>query len=132
MPDGVRVHVSFDRYSQDLAYAFICRNEVSRGVCQAESAKLWAGWFMDDLEETGDFGVFWSLLSAKLHKRVRCLAMDGEFTTHPVADVMPVLLNSGQSTSRDEAVDGTNGMPIDGAPLPSIDGDARMRTEHIL
>ena len=30
---GVRVHVSFDRYSQDLDYTFICRNEVNRGVC---------------------------------------------------------------------------------------------------
>ena len=36
---GVRVQVSFDRYSQDLAYTFICINEVNRGVCQAESAQ---------------------------------------------------------------------------------------------
>ncbi|KAF3551675.1 hypothetical protein DY000_02008114 [Brassica cretica] len=45
IPAGVRVHVSLDRYSQDLAYTFICKNEVSRGVCQAEAAELWAGWF---------------------------------------------------------------------------------------
>ena len=44
-PVGVRVHVSFDRYLQDVAYTFICRNEVGRGVCQAELAELWAGWF---------------------------------------------------------------------------------------
>ncbi|KAF2563306.1 hypothetical protein F2Q70_00017167 [Brassica cretica] len=49
--------------------------------------------FMDDLEETGDFGVFWSLLSAELHRRIRCLAMGGDLTT------------SGQSASRKEAVE---------------------------
>ena len=44
-PARVSAHVSFDRYSHDLAYTFICKNEVSRGVYQVESAKLWAGWF---------------------------------------------------------------------------------------
>ena len=89
---------------------------------------------MDDLEESGDFGVFWSLLSAELHRRVRCLAMDGDLPTvrlsssfdtryifklafqfhrfevnqHPVAEVMPVLLKSGQSASREEAVEKRN------------------------
>ncbi|KAF3574799.1 hypothetical protein F2Q69_00059727 [Brassica cretica] len=88
-------------------------------------------WFRDNLEECGDFGVFWSLLSAKLHGRVRCLAMDGDLPTirlspyvdtryrfeldfqcrqfgvnqHPVAEVMPILLKSGQSASREEAVE---------------------------
>ncbi|KAF2534680.1 hypothetical protein F2Q70_00029814 [Brassica cretica] len=86
---------------------------------------------MDDLEESGDFGVFWSLLSAKLHSCVRCLAMDGDLFTvrlssyfdtryifeldfqchrfegnqHHIADVMSVLLKSGQSASREEAVE---------------------------
>ena len=86
---------------------------------------------MDDLEECGDFGLFWSLLSAELHIRVRCLAMDGDLPTiilspyvkkryrfelafqchlfevnqHPVAEVMPVLLKSGQSASQEEAVE---------------------------
>ena len=81
--------------------------------------------FMDDLEESGDFGVFWSLLSAELHRRVRYLAMDGDLSNvrlspyfnriysfefdfqfhrfevnmHPVAEVMLILLKSGQSTS---------------------------------
>ena len=32
---GVKVHVSFDRYSQDLAYTFICKNVVSRAACPA-------------------------------------------------------------------------------------------------
>ncbi|KAG5375940.1 hypothetical protein IGI04_040536 [Brassica rapa subsp. trilocularis] len=122
IPTGVRIHVSFNRYSRDLAYTFICINEVSRGsVC----------WFRDDLEESGDFGVFWSLFSAELHRRVRCLAMDGdilivrlsssfnisyifelpfqchrfEVNQHPIADIMHVLLNSGQSASREEAVE---------------------------
>ena len=36
---------------------------------------------MDDLEESGDFGVFWSLLSAELHRHVRCVAMDGDLPT---------------------------------------------------
>ena len=81
------------------------------------------------MEESGDFGVFWSLLSAELHRRVRCLAMDGDLPTvrlsssvdtrysfelafqfhrfevnqHPIAEVMPILLKSGQSASREEA-----------------------------
>ncbi|KAF2558904.1 hypothetical protein F2Q68_00015203 [Brassica cretica] len=45
--------------------------------------------FSDVLDECGDFGVFWSLLSAELHsllsaelhRRVRCLAMDGDVPT---------------------------------------------------
>ncbi|KAF3515038.1 hypothetical protein F2Q69_00004737 [Brassica cretica] len=46
----------------------------------------------------------------ELHRRVRCLAMDEDLTTfeanqHPVAEVMPVLLKSGQSASREEAVE---------------------------
>ncbi|KAF3600885.1 hypothetical protein F2Q69_00036273 [Brassica cretica] len=61
--------------------------------------------FMNDLEECGDFGVLWSLLSVELHRRVRCLAMDRDLTTHPVAEVMPVLLKSGQSASQEEAVE---------------------------
>ena len=83
------------------------------------------------MEECGDFGVFWSLLSEELHRRARCLAMDGDLPTirlspsfdtrysfglafqfHwfevnqlSVADVIPVLLKSGQSASREEAVE---------------------------
>ena len=34
-----------------------------------------------NLNESGDFGVFWSLLSVELHRRVRCLAMDGDLPT---------------------------------------------------
>ncbi|KAF2609099.1 hypothetical protein F2Q68_00044061 [Brassica cretica] len=85
----------------------------------------------DDFEECGDFGVFWSLLSAELHRRIIGLAMDGDLPTvrlspsfdtrysfelnfqfcqfevnqHPVADVMPVLLNSGQSSSGEKVVE---------------------------
>ena len=81
---------------------------------------------MDDLEECGDFGVFCSLLSVYLHRRVRCLAMDEDLPTfrlspsftrrysfelafqcrrfkvnqHHIAEVMPVLLNNGQSASQ--------------------------------
>ncbi|KAF3603107.1 hypothetical protein F2Q69_00035178 [Brassica cretica] len=90
-----------------------------------------SGRFRDDLEESGDFGVFWSLLSAELYRRIRCLAMDGdliivrlssccdkryrfelafqcsrfEVNQHPVGEVMHVLLMSGQSASREEAVE---------------------------
>ena len=82
---------------------------------------------MDDLEDCGDFSVFWSLLCAELHRRVRCLAMDGDLSTvrlspsfdtrynidlafqcnrfedndHHVAEVMPTLLKIGQSASRE-------------------------------
>ena len=71
------------------------------------------------MEECGDFGVFWSLLSAELHRRIRYLAMYGDLPTvrlsvsfdtrwsfelafqchqfevnqHPIEMVMPVLLN---------------------------------------
>ncbi|KAF3573560.1 hypothetical protein F2Q69_00059212 [Brassica cretica] len=89
-----------------------------------------SGRFRDDFEESGDFGVFWSLLSAKLHRRVRCLAMVGDLLTvilsplfdtryiselsfqchrfevnqHPVPDVILVLLKSDQSASREKVV----------------------------
>ncbi|KAF3587014.1 hypothetical protein F2Q69_00027218 [Brassica cretica] len=61
--------------------------------------------FKDDLEESSDFGIFWSLLSAELHRRIRCLAMDGDLSNHPVAEVIPVLLKSGQSALREKAVE---------------------------
>ena len=87
------------------------------------------------MEESGNFGVFWSLLSAELHIRVRCLAMDGELPTvrlspsfyrrlmfeldflcrrfkvnqHSVANVIPVLLKCGQSASREDAVEEMKG-----------------------
>ena len=87
--------------------------------------------FRDDLEESGDFGVFWSLLSAELRRPVRCLGMDGDLSTvrlspyidkryifelafqchryevnqHHVSDVMPVLLKSGQLALREKAVE---------------------------
>ncbi|KAG5374284.1 hypothetical protein IGI04_042397 [Brassica rapa subsp. trilocularis] len=59
------------------------------------------------LESFGAFG------GAKLHRRVRCLAMDGDLPTchrsqvnqHLVAEVMPVLLKSGQSASQEEAAE---------------------------
>ncbi|KAF3497377.1 hypothetical protein DY000_02052917 [Brassica cretica] len=131
IPTKVIVHVSFGRYSQDLAYIFICINEVSRGVCQAESAKLWAGRFRDDLEERCDFGVFWSLLRCRAAQTCQMFRY-GWRPSIIRSEVMPVLLRSGQSVSRERAVYGTNGMSIDGEPLPSIDGDARIWAEHIL
>ena len=36
---------------------------------------------MDDLDKCGDFGVFWSLLTAEVHRRVICLSMDGDLST---------------------------------------------------
>ena len=86
---------------------------------------------MDDLEECGNFVSFGAFFSAELHRRVRCLAMDGDLPTvrlipsldkkyifelsfqlhrfevnqHPIADVMPILLKSGQSASREKAVE---------------------------
>ncbi|KAF3530372.1 hypothetical protein DY000_02040988 [Brassica cretica] len=88
-------------------------------------------WFRYVLEKYGDFGVF---RGAELHRRVRCLAMDGDLSTvilsssfdtryifvlafqyrrfkvnqHPVSEVMPVLLKSGHSASREEAVEKRN------------------------
>ena len=47
------------------------------------------------------------------------------------SDVMPVLLKSGMSASRDKVVEEMNGMSIVGAPLVAIDGDARMWAEPI-
>ena len=74
------------------------------------------------------FGAFGGV---ELHRRVQCLGMDGDLPTvrlspyfdtrqsfelafqfhrsqvnqHPVAEVMPVLLKSGQSASREEAAE---------------------------
>ncbi|KAF3603924.1 hypothetical protein F2Q69_00036385 [Brassica cretica] len=39
----------------------------------------------------------------ELHRRIRCLAI--EVNQHLVAEVMPVLLKSGQSVSQEEAVE---------------------------
>ncbi|KAF2563029.1 hypothetical protein F2Q70_00016959 [Brassica cretica] len=71
---------------------------------------------MDDLEESGDFGVFWSLFecrAAQTHQMIsygwrsshhfQCRQF--EVNQHPVAELMPVLLKSGQSASREEAVE---------------------------
>ena len=89
---------------------------------------------------------------------VRCLDMDGglssvrlsssfdtryiselafqyhRFEVNPTvrSEVMPVLLSNGQFVSRERAVDGMNVLSIDGGPLPSVDGDARIWAEHIL
>ncbi|KAF2607217.1 hypothetical protein F2Q68_00044591 [Brassica cretica] len=68
-------------------------------------------WFREDLEECGDFGVFWSRLSAELHRRIRCLAMDGDLPTYPVAEVMHVLLKRSQYASREEAVEEMKNCP---------------------
>ena len=40
--------MSFDRYSKDLAYIFIYKNEVNRRICHALLVKLCAGmvWFL--------------------------------------------------------------------------------------
>ena len=80
------------------------------------------------LEKYGDFGTF---CGAELHRRIICLAMDGDLSTvrlrssfdtsyifelafqchqvevnqHLVAEVMPGLLKSGQSASREEVVE---------------------------
>ncbi|KAF2602570.1 hypothetical protein F2Q70_00026448 [Brassica cretica] len=56
--------------------------KVSRGVCQAESAKLWAGRLSPSFQR---------------HR--------SEVNQHPIAEVMLVLLKSGQSASREEAVE---------------------------
>ncbi|KAF3502927.1 hypothetical protein F2Q69_00043238 [Brassica cretica] len=47
------------------------------------------------------------------------------------SDVMPVLLKSGMSASRDKVVEEMNGMSIVGAPLVAIEGDARTWAEPI-
>ncbi|KAF2588458.1 hypothetical protein F2Q70_00038482 [Brassica cretica] len=57
-----------------------------------------------------------------------------QFEVNPtvISDVMPVLLNSGQSVSLErESCRGDEGTSIDGAPLVSIDGDSRTWDEYI-
>ena len=80
---------------------------------------------------SGEIWWFWSLLSVEPHRRVRCLAMYEDFLTvilspyldtrykfelafqchrfqinqHHVAEVMHVLLKSGRSASREEAIE---------------------------
>ncbi|WZZ15710.1 hypothetical protein YC2023_108799 [Brassica napus] len=87
------------------------------------------------LESFGAFG------GAELHRRVRCLAMDGNIPTrfelafqchrsqvnpHPVVEVMPVLLKSGQSASLEElSCREKKATSIDAALGTSIDGDPK-------
>ncbi|KAF3576500.1 hypothetical protein DY000_02033649 [Brassica cretica] len=52
---------------------------------------------MDNLEESGDFGVFWSPFE--------CTAAQTRQMSSYELEVMPVLLKSGQSASREEAVE---------------------------
>ncbi|KAF2615184.1 hypothetical protein F2Q70_00012935 [Brassica cretica] len=80
-----------------------------------------SGRFRDDLEESGDFGVFWSLSSAELHRRVRCLAMDGEL---PTIILIP-------SFDTRESCRGDEGLSFDDIALVSIDSDARMWAKRI-
>ena len=110
------------------------------------------------LENFGDFGDFQSLLSAELNRRVRCLDMDGDlpmvrlgpyfdktqsfelyFQCHRFEvnltvryEVKLVFLKSGQSASREEAVEETDGTSIDDTALVSINSDARTWAGYIL
>ncbi|KAG5400092.1 hypothetical protein IGI04_014699 [Brassica rapa subsp. trilocularis] len=64
-----------------------------------------SGTFRRNMVILESFGVFGG---EELHRRVRCLAMDGDLPAvnqHLVAEVMPVLLKSGQSASREEAAE---------------------------
>ncbi|WZZ53246.1 hypothetical protein YC2023_053353 [Brassica napus] len=88
---------------------------------RVEAARSWYPLqFKYILEKYGDFGVFWSLLSAGLHRCVRCLAMDGYLSTrfelafqchklevnqHPITEVIPGLLTSSQSATREEVIE---------------------------
>ncbi|KAF3540104.1 hypothetical protein F2Q69_00022415 [Brassica cretica] len=105
------------------ALLVMLRNEVGRGECQTRFAKLLAS-FRDNLEENGDFGVFWSLLRriTAQTRHLPTVRLSPSFDTryrfelsfqchrfevnlHPVAGVMLALLKSGQSASREEAVE---------------------------
>ncbi|KAF3604125.1 hypothetical protein F2Q69_00035457 [Brassica cretica] len=86
--------------------------------------------FMDDLEESSDFGVFWSLLSAELQRRIRCLAMRGY--AHFIEEWSVCLARGNCRGNEGLSIDGEPLPSIDGAPLPSIDGDARIWAKHIL
>ncbi|KAF3570948.1 hypothetical protein F2Q69_00058699 [Brassica cretica] len=77
-----------------IPYRFKVRDRFSAytasllSLCRMSESYLYEmAKFMDDLEESGDFGVFWSLFE------------------NPEAEVMPVSLKSGQSASREEAVE---------------------------
>ncbi|KAF3522489.1 hypothetical protein F2Q69_00047510 [Brassica cretica] len=55
-----------------------------------------------------------------------------EVNQHPVAEVMHVLLKSGQSASREEAVEETEECRSMKQHWVSVDSDARIWAEHIL
>ncbi|KAF3521044.1 hypothetical protein DY000_02060845 [Brassica cretica] len=86
-------------------------NKVSRKPKRTLKKEQDPGKFREDLEECGDFGVFWSRLSEELHRRVRCLALDGDFPTYHVSEVMHVLLKRSQYASREEAVEEMKNCP---------------------
>ncbi|KAG5378180.1 hypothetical protein IGI04_026022 [Brassica rapa subsp. trilocularis] len=70
-----------------------------------EDKQKGSGTFRRNMVILESFGAFGGV---ELHRRVRCLSMDGDLKTvnqHPVAEVMPVLLKSGQSASREEAAE---------------------------
>ncbi|WZY93543.1 hypothetical protein YC2023_065872 [Brassica napus] len=95
-----------------------------------------SGRFRDNLEECGDYGIFWSLLCAELHRCVRYLAMDGDFPTiilSPSFDTRYIFESYACFTEEWSvclargSCRGDERLLIDGAPLVSIDSDARIR-----
>ncbi|KAF3559975.1 hypothetical protein F2Q69_00015493 [Brassica cretica] len=88
---------------------------------------------MEDLEECGDFGVFWSLLSAELFRRVRCLAMDEDLPTIRLSSSSYARFTEEWSVCLARgSCRGDEGLSIDVAALVSIDSDDRIWAEHIL
>ncbi|KAF3503820.1 hypothetical protein F2Q69_00043198 [Brassica cretica] len=119
----------FDR-GVDLKLRARMEQEVDHQECVMNLSNMTIGdvysfKFRDSLEKNGDFGVFWRLLSAELHRRNRCLAIYGDLLTvrlspsldtrlsfelafqfrrfevnqHLIAEVMPVLRKNGWSAS---------------------------------
>ncbi|KAF3522632.1 hypothetical protein F2Q69_00047598 [Brassica cretica] len=62
----------------------------------------------------------------ELHRRVICLAMDGDLST---VRLRLVLLKSGQSALREEAVEEMKDLSTDETALVSVDSDARIWVE---
>ncbi|KAF2580050.1 hypothetical protein F2Q68_00005128 [Brassica cretica] len=116
-------HLSFE-IRQNIVFYLECSSSFPLFTFIFSKALMVAMFSVSRIASSGS-ATFWrTLVILELFEVQNCtdasdIAMD---ETLPRSDVMPDLLKSGMSASRDEAIEETIEMSIDGAPLVSIDG----------